>query len=200
MRIQHRRCSRIWFFRDRHLSHDRMTGDGRCSAEMKRCLPGRRWCRRRRERTKLGFVLNERRWGTSRKRREDRNDRHERHKRWRVSLRSARDHGRKTITTDYTPPAHRHAPPPTLPNPTADHGRTAAAISLVQGWLRNCLGVMVLPHARFSAEKRTEIGRGSAYRSLIAPRRPTGRGRDAPPPSLGCRRLPCCTNAGRGPC
>jgi len=146
MRIQHGRCPRVGFSYDRHFSHDRPMRDvtGRCSAKIQRCVPGRRW--RRRRRSKLRFVLNERRWCAGRKRREDRNNRSQRDEWARQWPRPDRDHGCKTITTDDAPTAHRHTPPPTVPNPPGDRGRTAAAISLVQGRLRNCLGVMVLPH------------------------------------------------------
>jgi hypothetical protein len=157
MRIEHRRCGRVGFPRDRHFSHDRVTRNvaRRCSAKIKPRVPGRCW--RRRRRGKLRSVLNKRGWCAGCKGREDRNDRSERDVWARQWPRPDRDHGCKTITTDDAPTAHRHTPPPTLPNSAADHGRTAAAISLVQGRLRNCLGVMVLPHRGVLLEKRTEI-------------------------------------------
>ena len=157
MRVQHRRCSRVGFPRDRHPSHDRATRDAArpCSAKIKRRLPGRR--RRHCRRSKLRFVLNEWRRGASGKRREDRNDRGERQQRRRVSLRSIRDHSCETIITGCAPPADRHTPPPTVQNSPADRGRTAAAISLVRGRLRNCLGVMVLPHRDVLLKKSAEI-------------------------------------------
>jgi hypothetical protein len=157
MRVQHRRRSRVGFPRDRHPSHDRPMRDiaRPCSAKIKPRLPGRRWHRRRR--SKLRSVLNERRRGTGRKRREDRNDCNQRDKWVRQWPRPARDHGCKRITTNDAPTAHRHTPPPTPQNSPADRGRTAAAISLVQGWLRNCLGVILLPHRGVLLDKRAEI-------------------------------------------
>src|SRR6516162_6093815 len=161
MRVQHRRCRRIAFSRDRHFSHHRVTRDlGRpCSAKIKPRVSGRHW--RRRWRSKLRrrskLILNERRWRAGRKRREDRNDRHQRDGWARQWSRSDRDHGCKTVTTDDAPTAYRHTPPPTVQSPPADRGKTAAAISLGQGWLRNCLGVMLWPHTREILRKQAVL-------------------------------------------
>ena len=157
MRIEHRRCPWVGLSRDRHFSHDRPMRDvtERYSTKIQRCLPARR----RRRRNKLRFVLNERGWRAGRKRGEDRNDRNQRDEWARQWPRSDRDHGCKTITRDDAPTAHRHTPPPTVQNSPADRGRTAAAISLVQGRLRNCLGVMVLPHRVFCLKNLLKIRR-----------------------------------------
>jgi hypothetical protein len=160
MRVQHRRCRRVGSFRDSHLSHHRMTRDfGRpCSAKIKPRVPGRHWRRRRklRRRSKLILILNERRWRAGRKCPEDRNDRGERDEWAHQWPRPDPDHGCKTMTRDDAPTAYRHTPPPTVQNSPADRGRTAAAISLVQGRLRNCLGVMVLPHRGVLPKKHAE--------------------------------------------
>jgi hypothetical protein len=60
------------------------------------------------------------------------------------------------MTTDDAPTAHRHIPPPTVQNfppqpfkirqPIGAEPRPQSG--LVQGWLRICSGVMVLPHPR----------------------------------------------------
>ena len=128
-----------------------------CSAKIKPCLPGRRWHRRRR--SKLRSVLHERRRGTGRKRREDWNDCNQRDAWARQWPRPDPDHGCKTMTRDDAPTAYRHTPPPTPQNSPADRGRTAAAISLVQGRLRNCLGVMVLPHRVFCLKNMLKFNR-----------------------------------------
>lgn len=115
MRIQHGRCPRVGFSRDRCFSHHRVTRDvtGPCTAKIQCCLPGRHW--HWRPRSELRSVLNERRWGTGRKRREDRNDRSERDEWARQWPRPDRDHGCKTMTTDDVPTAYRHTPPPNEP-------------------------------------------------------------------------------------
>ena len=165
MCIHHCRCRRVGFSRDRHFSHDGVTGDvtGRCSAKIQRCLPGRCWNRRRR--SELRFVLDERRGSTGRKRSEDRNDRSERHIRRRVSLRSARDHGCETITTDCAPAADRHAPPPNTQNPTADRGRTGAAIGQGGTLITDLLGVWPLCYTRENWKQTRWSGHGSAERT-----------------------------------
>src|SRR5690242_10176080 len=173
MRVQHRRCSRVGFPRDRHPSHDRAMRDAArpCSAKIKRRLPGRRWHRRRR--SKLRFVLNERGWRAGRKRREDRNDRGERDEWAHQWPRPDPDHGCKTMTTDDVPTAYRHTPPPTLLNPSADRGRTAAVIGRGEGRPRYCRGVMLLPHP-CNPPKTGSASTCSRLigRYLIAPRRP----------------------------
>src|SRR6516164_621389 len=101
----------------------------------------------------------------------------------------------------YPTPNGSKFPTPTVQNSPADRGRTAAAIGPSTGLVTDLLGCDGFATPEGNPTKTGSfIGLRLIGRYLSVPRRPTEPGRDAPPPSPGCRTPPCCTSAAREPC